>query len=180
MHNKEIMSQPVRTCRSDDTLNRAAQLMWEHDCGAIAVVDQEGRLIGIVTDRDICMAAYTRGLPLTSMRVDRAMAKQVFTVHPEDSIAEAEKLMSEKQVRRIPVVDAEGKPVGIVSVKDLASEAVRGGRLKGRVVEVLNTLVAICRSRGGELKAAARRLTPGSSDRRSRASIGQETRNHGR
>lgn len=56
MLSKEFMKQPVLTCRSDDTLNHAAQIMWDHDCGAIPVVDQDGRLVGILTDRDIWMA----------------------------------------------------------------------------------------------------------------------------
>lgn len=174
MHSNQIMSQPVHVCRSDDTLNRAAQLMWDHDCGALPVVDPEGRLVGIVTDRDICMAAYTQGQPLSSMRVESAMARDVCTVRPEVSIGEVEKLMREKQVRRIPVVDADGKPVGIVSIKDLASDALRGERIKARVGEVLHTLVSIWQSRGGELKAAVRRMTPGMSERESRASVSSD------
>src|SRR5262245_6101900 len=64
MEVREIMSTDLETCRADDTLDRAARLMWEHDCGVVPVVDHEGTAVGMITDRDICMAAYTQGRPL--------------------------------------------------------------------------------------------------------------------
>ena len=116
---KDIMNEPVITCSSDSTLNVAAQLMWENDCGTIPVVDHQGRLAGMITDRDICMAAYTQGLPLQSIPVTVAMTKYALACHLDDSVTTAEELMREGQVRRVPVIDNEGRPVGIVAVSDL-------------------------------------------------------------
>jgi CBS domain-containing protein len=120
MHVKEIMTHPVVTCSVDSYLNFVARLMWEHDCGTIPVVDREGRLAGIVTDRDICMAAYTQGGVLASIPVTTAMAKHVLASHVDDSVETAEELMTEGQVRRVPVIDNDGRPIGIVAMNDLA------------------------------------------------------------
>ena len=58
---RDLMSRPVQTCRSNESLNAAAQKMWDEDIGAVAVVDDKNRVVGVVTDRDLCMAAYTQG-----------------------------------------------------------------------------------------------------------------------
>jgi CBS-domain-containing membrane protein len=86
----------------------------------------EGHLTGIVTDRDICMAALMTGLPLGLIRVREVMTVDVFTCDPDDEISAAHALMREQQVRRLPVVDKEEQVVGIVSLNDLANEAFTG------------------------------------------------------
>lgn len=101
-------------------LNDAACLMWEFDCGCVPVCNDEDRTIGIVTDRDICMAAYTRGLPIASIPVTTAMSKTVFTCQPDDSIESAEETMKHHQVRRLPVLDSNQQLVGILSLNDIA------------------------------------------------------------
>jgi CBS domain-containing protein len=124
-----IMTGPVRTCCFSDSLNRAAELMWEHDCGAVPVVDAEGRLSGIITDRDICMAAYTQGVALSAIRVGDTMSVPAHACRADDTVAKAATLMAEAEVRRLPVVDKEDYPIGIVSVADIARNAeVLGGR----------------------------------------------------
>jgi CBS domain-containing protein len=122
---QDIMSRPVLCCRTDDTSAVAAGLMWDHDCGAVLVVDEDGRLCGIVTDRDLCMAAYTRGLPLHEILVRSVMNPDVLTCSIDDPLARVEQLIAEHQVRRIPVVDAELHPVGVVALNDLARAAAR-------------------------------------------------------
>src|SRR5438046_1875104 len=74
---EEIMSVDLETCRLEDTLNRPAQIMWEHDCGVVPVVDGEARVVGIITDRDICIAAYTQGRPLSEIPVSSACSQNV-------------------------------------------------------------------------------------------------------
>lgn len=147
MNIQEIMSQPAITCRHDDTLNVAAQLMWERDCGAIPVTDDDGRIVGIVTDRDICMATYTSGRAPQAVRVADAMAKQVFSCHAQDSLEEAERLMSDKQIRRVPIVDGDNRPIGLLSINDLARHAAAARQKDGLEREVTQTLAAICQPR---------------------------------
>lgn len=136
----ELMSRSVETCTPDDSLNTAAQRMWDHNCGFIPVVGADGRPVGVVTDRDICMAAYTQGKPLSSISVRTAMARTVYTCAPTDSVTAAEKIMATRQVRRLPVVDKEGRVVGVVSLHDIAT---RGGRLNAaRLGRILAAIAA--------------------------------------
>ena len=72
---EQIMNREVKTCGPHDSLNKAAQIMWDTPCGAVPVVDEQGRPVGFLTDRDVCMAAYTQNKPLTELPVERAMAR---------------------------------------------------------------------------------------------------------
>lgn len=143
---EQLMQRTVQTCRPDDTINRAVQLMWEHDCGCIPVVDDAARPVGMITDRDACMAAYTQGRPLAALPVHLAMAKQVRSCRPGDTLVEAESVMKAAQVRRLPVVDADGVLVGILSLNDLAQQILREAGTARRELagdEVAGTLSAV-------------------------------------
>jgi CBS domain-containing protein len=122
MNVRELMNSQVVSCSPQDTLERAAQLMWDGDLGAVPVVDDDGHPVGMVTDRDICIAAYTQGCRLSESRVASAMARDLRTCKPSDSVGYAEELMRKYQVRRLPVVDG-GKLVGMVSLNDFATAA---------------------------------------------------------
>jgi CBS domain-containing protein len=150
MQIKEIMTQRVKTCPAESTLDHVARLMWQYDCGIIPVTDSDGRLVGVVTDRDICMAAYTQGVALSAIPVTTAMAKQVIAVHEEELVEQAEYLMRESQIRRLPVVDSENRPVGIVSMNDLARLAARAHK-RGVDHELIRTLAAVCQPRSDGL-----------------------------
>lgn len=153
---EQIMSRPAVTCSEADTANRAAQLMWEKDIGAVVVVDADHHLAGIITDRDLCMAAYTRGLTLSQIPVTEVMAKKMAVVHPEDRLGTAEALMRTKKVRRLPVVDGQQRVLGLISVNDVARAAQqqRGSRSPDVVCdEVVSTLGAICEPRRPEIAA---------------------------
>jgi CBS domain-containing protein len=145
---EDLMTTEVGSCRSFDTADRSAKIMWERDCGAVPVVDQEGRVVAMVTDRDICMAALTQGRTLNEIHVSSAMSRRLWSCRPQDDVKEAEKMMRAHQVRRLPVVDADGKLLGVVSISDLARVAVatKGSRAKKKPVgaaDVGETLGAI-------------------------------------
>jgi CBS domain-containing protein len=144
---QELMTRNVLTCRASDDLNHAAHLMWEADCGVVPVVDGEGRVVGIVTDRDVCMSAYTKGARLCDVRVGDAMSRQVSFCSPDASISTAMTMMKETRVRRLPVVDNAGKLVGVVSLNDLVREAYRQRRSSRDTtlsVDIADTLAVIC------------------------------------
>jgi CBS domain-containing protein len=147
MRVEEIMTRRPVVCRPNETMERAAYLMWECDCGSIPVVDEQGRPVGMITDRDICMAAYTQGRTLKEMKVHSAMAKRVFAIDLAAEIEQAERLMQTQRVRRLPVVNSEGALVGVLSLNDIARHATRLG-LRGKISEheVTETLAAICQS----------------------------------
>ena len=143
---EQLMNRPAITCRPHDSCHVAAGLMWEHDCGSLPVVGDDGSVCGMITDRDISMAAYLRQLPLSEMQVQEVMARDVFVCHPGDPLGVAEKVMSQCQVRRLPVVNPNGHVVGVLSLNDLAREAEQeGGRRRPDVsdVDVSRTLAAI-------------------------------------
>jgi CBS domain-containing protein len=117
---RDVMCREPRTCLPSDSLNVAAQQMWECDCGALPVVDHDGRAVGMLTDRDICMSAYTSGRALADIAVSSAMSNHVFTCRPGDSLRQLMSSMATHQVRRVPVVDEADKVIGIVALADLA------------------------------------------------------------
>lgn len=119
----ELMRHEVRTCTPNATLDHVARMMWEADVGCVPVIDQEKRPIAVITDRDICMAAYTRGVPLHAIKASDAMSHGVITCHPEDTTREVEQIMQHSQVRRLPVVDGQRTLVGIITLADLARDA---------------------------------------------------------
>lgn len=154
MHVQDLMSHPALTCHVNDDLTVPAKLMWDHDCGAIPVVRDDGKIAGIITDRDVCMAAYTQGRPLHEILVNAVMAKDVITARPDQHLAVVEQLMSENRVRRIPVVSEDSKPIGMVSLNDLAIEGVQPDtRMKNALAKVAYTLAAVCRPRSAKRKA---------------------------
>jgi CBS-domain-containing membrane protein len=154
----QVMKQQVKTCHAQETLNTAAQIMWDHDCGSVPVVDSDGRVIGMITDRDICMAAYTHGGPLRALQVKDAMSKNVCACQPQDGLADAERIMRANQVHRLPVIDAGNRLVGILSLNDLAEEAGHEVGAKKREItfaEIGETLEAVCKPRGSRAIAVA-------------------------
>ena len=150
MRVEELMTKAFQSCRPEDSLEHAAQLMWEHDCGSIPVCAPSGdaleRAIGMITDRDICMNALFRSKPLRELTVGDAMSKEVRACRPGDSLFQAEKIMRDARVRRLPVLNEQGAPVGVLSLGDLAREAARerpGARHEITEAEVGDTLAAI-------------------------------------
>ena len=140
---EELMTRHVQVCGPNDSLSHAAQIMWDGDCGCVPVVDEGGKPIAMITDRDVCMAAYTRGGRLAELTVSPAASHRLVTARPDDEVATAEQLMRQFQIRRLPVVDDAGKLVGIVTMNDLARRA-RGGQRGLSAEGVVKTLAAVC------------------------------------
>ena len=124
MQIEELMSRPVLVCGPNDTLQIPAQLMWDQGVGCV-VVQKEGKVIGVITDRDICMGAYTSGQALWELPVSRSMTAAPATIDATATVDDAEQLMRQHHVRRLPVIDANGVLVGVISLDDLAREARR-------------------------------------------------------
>jgi len=149
MHVAQIMTKPAECCEATDSLERAAQLMWEKDCGCVPVCapgDEQRRPIGVLTDRDICMCALFKHQALSELAVADAMARQVLACQPQDRIDEVEAAMRRARIRRVPVLDDRGSLMGMVSLADLARNAAREGPYDkpGLRANVSHTLAAIC------------------------------------
>ncbi|MDB4969026.1 MAG: hypothetical protein JWN44_4715 [Myxococcales bacterium] len=117
---REIMTSPLQALGPEDTLNCAAKTMRDHAVGCLAIVDDAGKLAGILTDRDIALSAYEHGEALWQLRIVDSMSRQVWTCRAEDGVDQAARIMREHRVRRLPVLDAAGKPIGMISLDDLA------------------------------------------------------------
>jgi CBS domain-containing protein len=115
---RELMTNKPTTVEPETTLGEVATLMKQEDCGSIPVV-QGGRLVGIVTDRDIVIRGIAAGVDPKTQRVSKVMSSDPVTVGPDEDIADAEKKMADRQIRRLPVVEG-GKLVGIIVTAQIA------------------------------------------------------------
>lgn len=146
----DAMRTRVHICAPEDTLARAAQVMWEKDLGCLPVCGPGRRPLAMLTDRDISMAAFMQWKHLAEVTVESAMSRALFTCSPDDELAQAEEIMRRNQVRRLPVVDEQGVLVGLLSLGDVAlyvhqrSSYSNGTPAQQRLAE---TLAAICEPR---------------------------------
>ena len=151
MNVETLMSTQVTTCSPSDSLEQAANVMWSRDCGSLPVcASADGgapRPIGMITDRDICMCGMFQHKPLSELHVADAMSKGIVSCGPADPVDRAESLMREARIRRLPVLDATGALVGVITLADIAREAARERSRAAKDVtanEVVDTLAAIC------------------------------------
>lgn len=144
----DVFSTSVRTCGPESNVAEAGWLMWENDCGFVPVVDPAGRVVGVITDRDICIAAATKPLTASQIRVADVMSRAVFCCRPNDSLAQALKTMEERAVRRLPVVNERGEIRGVLSLADLILAARDDGKPNSVTSEkVMRALAAVSRPR---------------------------------
>lgn len=147
MTTEALMTPDPVTCLATDSINDAVRKMWEHDVGALPVVDEDAQLVGMITDRDATMAAYTQGLPLAAMQVQSAMATRVVAATARSSLEDVVALMQRHQVRRIPVVDGARRLRGIISLHDLAARSADAKSAEISEHVIAATLRAVCTPR---------------------------------
>lgn len=123
---QDIMTTDVETCGPDSDLAAAAVIMWRRDCGSVPVVEEARRVVGMITDRDICMAVATRNKLASAIKVSEVISGRVYACAPEDSIKDALETMQSAQLRRLPVVDDEGTLHGILSINDVVLHSAKG------------------------------------------------------
>jgi len=120
---REIMTRNIKTVRRESNLREVAQLMKDEDCGVVPIVDERGCLVGIVTDRDLVIRAFTGGKSPDQLRAGDVMTDDVECVHPEESIHSVIEMMGRRQIRRVPVVERDDRVIGIISMGDIANRA---------------------------------------------------------
>jgi CBS domain-containing protein len=141
---QDIMTRDVHTCRPDTNLSMAAMQMWDGDFGVLPV-ETGGRIVGLITDRDICMAAATKHCDLATIQVDEVITGQVHSCSPDTDIREALKVMQRNKVRRLPVINLNDKKlVGMLSLNDVSLNAQANTTAELNAQDVEDTLKAIC------------------------------------
>lgn len=123
---QSIMTTNVTSCNPNTNLAAAAGLLWEQDCGALPVVDGEGKVVGMLTDRDICMAVATKGRLASEIPVREAITGAVHSCHPNDDIKSSIKTMQSEKVLRLPVINEDGRLQGIISMNDIMIQTESG------------------------------------------------------
>jgi CBS domain-containing protein len=133
----DAMTTRLHTCKKGETLDRAAKIMWEHGCSEVPVVDDDGFLITMVSDRSVGICAYTQGKALTQIPVTCGATERVEVVRTGDSLEFAHELMRKHHVRCLPVVEATGRLIGLLSITDvIGSTSLQGEpRLSANSVE---------------------------------------------
>ena len=130
----EIMTGTPYRCRPECNLGAATELMWIGNCGFLPVVTEDAKVVGVITDRDICVALGTRGQPAGEVAVAEVMSRNVYFCAPEDDVRTALRTMCEARVRRLPVVAQDGTLVGVLSIDEVLQRAEL--RQLGRVPEI--------------------------------------------
>lgn len=155
---QEIMTSEVQSCSPENDLATAATMMWNYDCGCVPVVDGEGQVIGMVTDRDICMAVATRLRTASEITVGEVMTGEVHACAPDEDVKNALDVMREKKLRRLPVVATDGALIGILSINDVVLHAEKGaGKHHVAHKDVMATLKTLCAHRAPQPASARAR-----------------------
>jgi CBS domain-containing protein len=119
----EVMTEAPFFCRPWTNLATATEYMWDGNCGFLPVVEQEGKVAGVLTDRDICIAFGTRNRLPGQITVGEVMSRRVFSCSPEDDIHYALRIMREGQVRRLVIISRDGTLAGVLSLDDVLCRA---------------------------------------------------------
>jgi CBS domain-containing protein len=144
---KELMTVNAKACTPTSNLAEVAGLMWENDCGILPVVAHGGRVVGLITDRDVCMAAAMKHRHLENIAVEDVSSGKVISCHPDDDARAALKTMQENKVRRLPVVANDGTLKGVLSMNDIVLRVQEARDKKTPEVsyaDVVTTYKAIC------------------------------------
>ena len=148
---KEIMTKDVKTCKIGTDLVEAVSAMRNGDCGILPVVDDAGKVTGVITDRDIALALADKDIPPSKVTAGEVASRHLYYCGPKDDIEDALRIMKKERVRRLPVLDNDGVPVGILSMNDVALHAEKG-RKKAVIGfgSVVKTMKAICKHPGSK------------------------------
>lgn len=147
---KEIMTENPSVCDLNESLAEAAKTMWDADCGVLPVLKDGREVVGLITDRDICMALAMRDSNPAAVSAEEILSGDIYSVAPEDEIDKALQVMQEHQVRRLPVINPEGELEGILSMNDIVLRAP-----DIRSEDVVDTYKAICAHRAPVQQQAA-------------------------
>lgn len=134
---KKVMTTDVGFCSAEENLSKAVEIMWQRDCGAVPVVDSESKPVGMITDRDIAVAAASRNKRASQIKIGEVMSNRIFSCLETDDAEDVLKKMRRAKVKRLPVVGENGALTGIISITDLILKA---PKLKKKIYSALKSI----------------------------------------
>lgn len=143
---KEVMTPDARAIWITESLADAAKEMWENDCGILPIIKDGRKVVGMITDRDICMASAMKDRNPSSISVEEVITGTVYAAKPDEDVQHALQTMREHKIRRLPVLNPEGELEGILSMNDIVLHAKSRNGKKPPIefAEVVKTYQAIC------------------------------------
>ncbi|HEX3228679.1 MAG TPA: CBS domain-containing protein [Pyrinomonadaceae bacterium] len=143
---KDVMTPDPKAISITESLADAARKMWGNDCGALPIIRDGRKVVGMITDRDICMATAMRDRVPSRISIEEVMNGKIYSATPEGEVAEALRIMREHKIRRLPVLSPEGELEGIVSMNDIVLKAKSRNGKKPEIdyADVVKTYQAIC------------------------------------
>jgi CBS domain-containing protein len=154
---QDVMTSEVKSCRMETNLAAAAVMMLDYDCGALPVVNDENKLIGMITDLDIAIAAATKARLAWEIPVSEVIPRKVYSAMPDEDVQAAIETMRHEKIRRLPIVNRDGALQGILSLNDVAlrAEEEKGRRHPALTYEdAMSAVKAICEHRQARQAAA--------------------------
>jgi len=143
---KEVMTPDAKAIWITESLAAAAKEMWENDCGALPIIKEGRKVVGMITDRDICMASAMRNRNPSAISVEEVMNETVYAAEAEEDVEKALQTMREHKIRRLPVLNVAGELEGIVSMNDIVlhAKARNGKKPPIDYTDVVKAYQAIC------------------------------------
>ena len=140
-----VMNPDPKAIWITESLADAAKSMWENDCGILPIIKDGRKVVGLITDRDVCMGTAIKDANPSSISVEQVMSGDVFSAEPEQDVEQALEMMKAHKVRRLPVVNTENELIGILSMNDIVLKAKgSNGKAQIKYADVVETYRAIC------------------------------------
>ncbi len=137
---EKIMTLDIGCCRPNDYLVQAVEIMRQKDCGVVPVIDEDNKIVGMITDRDICFAALTNNKKISQIAVSELSGAKIITCAAHDKVEDVLKKMRKHQLKRLPVIGKNGELIGVLSVSDVLLNARKDKKLKKKIYSTLEAI----------------------------------------
>lgn len=137
---RAIMTTDIGFCNLEDSLTQAAEIMWQKDCGVVPVIDGEKKIVGMITDRDICIAAATRDQKPSDIKAMEIISDNIISCKSNEKVEKALKKMKKYQLKRLAIVGKKCELVGILSINDILLGGRKVKKLRKKIYQTLKAI----------------------------------------
>lgn len=145
---QDVMTKDAGFCLATDSLADAAAIMWQKDCGIVPILGAENRIVGVITDRDAFIAAFSRDCPPSKIKLEEFCRENIVVCQPDEKIGDALGKMRKHRIKRLPVISQNGELVGIISITDILSTTSKNKKKSKKLrKKIISTLLEISKPR---------------------------------